>query len=148
MVVEQPHVLSKRLSKILEARFENEQETLEALKQLSSFYKENTLQARRNLRSQIEKRSLDINRDFLASFLEVKETFDLVYNDVEEMSKSIKEMTHRLQNSKTQTKQLLQQTNVLQGAKERNATEHEISTAFLKNFQLVSTNLLPVQERQ
>lgn len=87
---------------------------MEALGQLSTYYKENNLQARRNLRSQIEKRSLDINTEFLSSFLEVKESFDAVYNDVVEMSKSIKEMTQRLQNSKLQRKQLLQQTSALQ----------------------------------
>lgn len=87
---------------------------LEALTQLSCYYKENNLQARRNLRSQIEKRSLDINSEFLSSFSEVKETFDAVYTDISEMSKSIKDMTIRLQNSKMQRKQLLQQTSVLQ----------------------------------
>lgn len=87
---------------------------LEALGQLSTYYTENNLQSRRNLRSQIEKRSLEINSEFLSSFLEVKEAFDIVYNDVAEMSKSIKEMTERLQNSKLQRKQLLEQTSILQ----------------------------------
>lgn len=87
---------------------------LEALTQLSTYYKENNLQARRSLRSQIEKRSLDINTEFLSSFLEVKEAFDAVYDDVTEMSKSIKDMTQRLQNSKLQRKQLLQQTSIFQ----------------------------------
>ena len=51
--------LSRRLNKILETKLEND--TLEALKELSTFFTENTLQARRNLRSKIEKRSLAIN---------------------------------------------------------------------------------------
>jgi len=55
------NVLSRRLNKILETRLENDKETLEALKELSTFFTENTLQARRNLRSKIEKRSLAIN---------------------------------------------------------------------------------------
>lgn len=55
------NVLSRRLHKILETRLENDKETLEALKELSTFFTENTLQARRNLRSKIEKRSLAIN---------------------------------------------------------------------------------------
>lgn len=87
---------------------------LEALNQLSCYYKENNLQARRNLRSQIEKRSLDINTEFLSSFHEVKEAFEAVYNDIHEMNNSIKDMTLRLQNSKMQRKQLLQQTSILQ----------------------------------
>ncbi|KAJ8937284.1 hypothetical protein NQ314_011964, partial [Rhamnusium bicolor] len=117
-------------------------ETLEALKQLSTFYTENTLQARRNLRSQIEKRSLDINKNFLASFLEVKESFDSVYNDVTEMSRSLKDMTYRLQNSKVQTKQLLQQTSILQCEREKNKIEQHITLAFLDKFYLSPANLL------
>jgi hypothetical protein len=58
------NVLSRRLNKILETRLENDKETLEALKELSTFFTENTLQARRNLRSKIEKRSLAINEVF------------------------------------------------------------------------------------
>lgn len=37
------------------------QEALEALTNLSTFFSENTLQTRRSLRSEIEKRSLSIN---------------------------------------------------------------------------------------
>jgi hypothetical protein len=59
-------VLSRRLHKILETRLENDKETLEALKELSTFFTENTLQARRNLRSKIEKRSLSINEVFIS----------------------------------------------------------------------------------
>jgi hypothetical protein len=60
------NILSKRLNKILETRLENDKETLEALKELSTFFTENTLQARRNLRSKIEKRNLAINEVFLS----------------------------------------------------------------------------------
>lgn len=74
------HHLTKRLKKILDTRLENDkvithtkiimqlllllfsfQDTLEALKELSSFYTDNTLQARRNFVSKIERRSLSIN---------------------------------------------------------------------------------------
>ncbi|KAG5883934.1 hypothetical protein JTB14_003756 [Gonioctena quinquepunctata] len=143
--LEKEHILSKRLSKIIHTRIENDQETLDALKQLSTFYSENTLQARRNLRSQIEKRSLDINKEFLASFLEVKESFDSVYNDVAEMGASIKEMTTRLQNSKTQTKQLLQQTSVLQKEREQSITQQQVLNALLKKFQLSPEDLSILQ---
>lgn len=87
---------------------------MEALKQLSTFYTENTLQARRNLRSQIEKRSLNINENFLSAFRNVKETFDVVYSDIAEMSALVQEMTDQLQNAKQQIKPLLEQTASLQ----------------------------------
>ncbi|KAK5642430.1 hypothetical protein RI129_008597 [Pyrocoelia pectoralis] len=117
---EKENVLSKRLNKLLETRVENDQDTLEALKELSTFYCDNSLQARRNLRSQIEKRSLEINENFLSEFREVKESFDSICDDITDMSKSLQDMTIRLQNAKKQTKHLLEQTS--------------ISTAFMNTF--------------
>ena len=49
------------------------QEMLEALKSLSTFFNENNLRTRRNLRSDIERRSLAINEEFVESFRVVKE---------------------------------------------------------------------------
>lgn len=72
------------------------------------------MQARRNLRSQIEKRSLDINENFIAAFREVKNVFDDVYNDIANMNKSVQEMTSRLQNAKQQIKPILEHTANLQ----------------------------------
>ena len=46
---------------------------IEALKSLSEFFTENNLRSRRNLRGDIEKRSLAINEDFVKSFGAVKE---------------------------------------------------------------------------
>lgn len=49
------------------------QEMLEALKALSVFFSENSLRTRRNLRGDIERRSLTINEEFARLFKEVKE---------------------------------------------------------------------------
>lgn len=46
---------------------------LEALKALSVFFTENSLRTRRNLRGDIERRSLAINEEFAQIFKEVKE---------------------------------------------------------------------------
>ncbi|KAI4471260.1 component of oligomeric golgi complex 6 [Holotrichia oblita] len=138
---EQDNVLSKRLKKILETRFEDDEDTLEALKQLSLFYTENTLQARRNLRSQIERQSLEINENFLAAFREVKESFDDVYNNIADMNKSLQDMTSRLQNAKAQTKHLLEQTTALENNKVKNEMQTEVVTAFLDTFQLSSDEI-------
>ena len=45
---------------------------LEALKALSTFFGENSLRTRRNLRGDIERRSLAINEEFLQTFQIVK----------------------------------------------------------------------------
>ncbi|PNF41222.1 Conserved oligomeric Golgi complex subunit 6 [Cryptotermes secundus] len=130
--------LCKRLNKILETRLENDKETLEALKELSTFFTENTLQARRNLRSKIEKRSLAINEEFLSAFSEVKEALDAIYRDVSEMNSSVQNMTARLQATKTQTRHLIDQTTKLQGESQKLCMQQEVAGAFLRSFQLSS----------
>jgi len=87
---------------------------LEALKELSTFFTENTLNSRRNLRSKIERRSLTINEEFLAAFKQVKDSLDDVYQDVLAMNTAVQSMTNRLQATKAQTSQLLEQTTKLQ----------------------------------
>lgn len=56
--------LSRKLKKVLETRTDTP-DLLASLNTLSSFYTDNSPVARRNLRSTIEIRALDINRDFL-----------------------------------------------------------------------------------
>ena len=72
------------------------QDVLEALKSLSSFFNENNLRSRRNLRGDIEHRSLSINEDFVTCFQEVKEQLDAVYGDVKSMNDCCEDMTSRL----------------------------------------------------
>ncbi|OBS81946.1 hypothetical protein A6R68_24064 [Neotoma lepida] len=63
--------LSRKLHKILETRLDNDKEMLEALKALSTFFVENSLRTRRNLRGDIERRSLAINEEFVSIFKEI-----------------------------------------------------------------------------
>lgn len=128
--------LVRRVNKLLESRVENDkvfilyyiviiyafnkkinilfQDTLEALKELSTFFTENTLNSRRNLRSKIERRSLAINEEFLSAFREVKSSLDGIHQDVLAMNNAVQCMTNRLQTTKTQTSQLIDQTAKLQ----------------------------------
>lgn len=100
------------------------------------------MQARRNLRSQIERQSLEINENFLSSFKEVKEAFDQVYDEISGMSKSIQDMMGRLQNAKTQTKHLIEQTNSLRDAGVKNDMQLKVTEAFLSAFQLNTDELM------
>ena len=47
-------VLSRKLKKVLDSKLEGDKDTMDALKELSTFFKENNLQNRRNLREEIE----------------------------------------------------------------------------------------------
>ena len=62
------------------------------IKNIPFCYKENNLKTRRNLRGQIERRSLEINHEFLSAFQAVKESLDGIHNNVKGMSDSCKSM--------------------------------------------------------
>ncbi|CDQ89842.1 unnamed protein product [Oncorhynchus mykiss] len=93
---QQNNPLSRKLNKILETRLDNDKEMLEALKALSVFFTENSLRTRRNLRGDIERRSLNINEEFARIFKDVKEELESVHEDVQAMSTCCEEMTSRL----------------------------------------------------
>ncbi|ALC42039.1 CG1968 [Drosophila busckii] len=135
-VAEEQDRIQKRVNKILEARLESDKDTLEALHGLSNFFQENTLQNRRNLRSQIEQRSVGINENFLKAFREVKLTLDAVCNDLDTMASSVQTMKSELETSKALTKDLIEQTNNMQQERERLEVHQQIAQAFLARFQL------------
>uniref|UniRef100_A0A3P9MBY5 Conserved oligomeric Golgi complex subunit 6 n=1 Tax=Oryzias latipes TaxID=8090 RepID=A0A3P9MBY5_ORYLA len=133
--------LSRKLNKILETRLDNDKEMLEALKALSVFFTENSLRTRRNLRGDIERRSLTINEDFARIFQEVKEELESVHEDVQDMSTCCEEMTSRLKAAKEKTQDLIVKTNKLQGENQRLEVRAQVAQAFLAKFQLSSEEM-------
>ncbi|CAL8349008.1 unnamed protein product [Arctogadus glacialis] len=133
---QQNNPLSRKLNKILETRLDNDKEMLEALKALSVFFTENSLRTRRNLRGDIERRSLSINEEFARIFKDVKEELESVNEDVHAMSTCCEEMTSRLKAAKEQTQDLIVKTNKLQGENHRLEVRAQVAQAFLTKFQL------------
>ncbi|CAL8351721.1 unnamed protein product [Lota lota] len=133
---QQNNPLSRKLNKILETRLDNDKEMLEALKALSVFFAENSLRTRRNLRGDIERRSLSINEEFARIFKDVKEELESVHEDVHAMSTCCEEMTSRLKAAKEQTQDLIVKTNKLQGENHRLEVRAQVAQAFLAKFQL------------
>ncbi|XP_054276393.1 conserved oligomeric Golgi complex subunit 6-like [Macrosteles quadrilineatus] len=144
--VPKANVINSRLNKLFDSRFENDKETLDALKELSVFFTENTMQTRRSLRSKIEKRSLSINEDFLSAFRKVKEALDNIYLDVTDMNKAVETMTAQLQATKAQTHQLIEHTTKLQAEGQKLTMQQEVAQSFLKSFQLTPAELSALRE--
>ncbi|XP_074655398.1 conserved oligomeric Golgi complex subunit 6-like isoform X2 [Tubulanus polymorphus] len=132
----QNNPLSKKLAKILDTRLDNDKEMLEALKALSTFFTDNNLRTRRNLRSDIERRSLVINEDFVESFQKVNEQLDGIYSDVKAMNDCCLDMTTRLKQAKEQTHDLINQTTQLQTESQVLTMKSQVADAFLSKFQL------------
>ncbi|KAK7102644.1 conserved oligomeric Golgi complex subunit 6-like [Littorina saxatilis] len=138
---QQNNPLSRKLNKILETRLDNDKDMLEALKALSGFFSANNLRSRRNLRSDIEKKSLAINEEFLSAFQAVKEQLDSVYGDVQAMNDCCSDMTNRLKAAKAQTHHLMSQTTKLHAESQTLQMKEQVANAFLEKFQLKSDEI-------
>ncbi|CAF0784665.1 unnamed protein product [Brachionus calyciflorus] len=130
--------ISRKLNKILESRIENDKELLESLKTLSMFFPENSIRSRRNLRSDIEKRSLVLNEEFLGAFRNVKEQLDDISSIIGSMSECSDNMLTRLKQVKLQTNELISKTNKLQNEKKDIDNKLKIADKFIEKFQLQS----------
>nr|CAG4638356.1 EOG090X03SX [Cyclestheria hislopi] len=139
--VEKANPLARKLQKILENQVENDKETLEALTELSTFFHENTIRNRRNLRGDIERRTLTINQDTFKAFSQVKEALDSVYNEVFLMNQCCKEMASKLSATKTRTHQLMSQMAQFQLENNRLAMEHDIASKAVDALQLSPAEL-------
>nr|XP_045615551.1 conserved oligomeric Golgi complex subunit 6-like [Procambarus clarkii] len=128
--------LSRKINKILETRLENDKDTLDALKELSTFFTENTLRSRRNLRGEIEKRSVGISEEFVHALRDVKEAVDDIYTEVSSMNEVCVDMKRRLQSTKSETRHLIHQTTSLQNQSNKLHMEEEVADAFVRTFQL------------
>lgn len=127
--------INKRINKVLDTKLEKD--TLEAFQNLSTFFeKKNTLQNRRNLRSQVEKRSVAINDSFLKVFRGIKLSLDAVCKDLDTLVDSVKSMKNDLESSKALTQDLIRQTNSLQEERDRVEIHKQIAEAFVGRFQL------------
>ncbi|KAK1168128.1 hypothetical protein AOXY_G11001 [Acipenser oxyrinchus oxyrinchus] len=133
---QQNNPLSRKLNKILDTRLDNDKEMLDALKALSVFFTENSLRTRRNLRGDIERRSLSINEEFVRIFKDVKEELESVHEDVQAMSNCCEDMTNRLKAAKEQTQDLMMKTTKLQGENHQLEIRAQVANAFLAKFQL------------
>ena len=136
-----PNPLSRKLHKILESNLDNDKETLDALKVLSDCLDKNTLQARRNLRSDLEKRSLSLNEDFLHCVQELVEQVKGLQEESANMKACCDDMQRRLSGAKSRTTGLLKETSQLQAKTKLLDMKSTVVSAFLEKFQLTPQQL-------
>jgi len=134
-------VLSRKLKKVLDSKLESDKDTVDALKELSTFFQDNNMKTRRNLRGEIERRNLQINNDFLTAFETVKESLDSLHANVVGMSESCKTMKTRLAASKTVTHQLMRQTTEVQSSTKNLQMQRDVATKFREKLSLTSDEL-------
>ena len=140
-------VLSRKMRKILDSQLESDLETQEALKELSTFFTENTLKNRRYLRGEIERRSLQINVDFLEDFSKVKEALENVRNEVLQINESCAKMKLQIENTKSKTRDLVAQTTDLQDRGALLEKREKIVQEFMTNYQLSADEVEALQRK-
>ncbi|ELR22857.1 golgi family protein, putative [Acanthamoeba castellanii str. Neff] len=126
--------LSRKLNKVLELNTE-EPELLAALNHLSGWYgpphAPNSKHARRLLRSDLERQTLRINKDFLLAFSLVQLSLEQVEGDVGRMKESCLFMAERLSKTRLAAGKL-----ILTADKKENERKKEVAEAFLERFRL------------
>lgn len=128
--------LTRKLNKILATKVESDPPTLEALKVLSEFFTDNTLQRRRNLRSDIEGRSLQINEEFCKAVGVVKQELDEVAAEVTAIQRLYEEMREQLKSAQTHMSALLNQTARLKAEMQTLDMKKAMASRFVQRFQL------------
>eukprot|EP00510_Aplanochytrium_minuta_P006040 CAMPEP_0184009698 /NCGR_PEP_ID=MMETSP0954-20121128/2767_1 /TAXON_ID=627963 /ORGANISM="Aplanochytrium sp, Strain PBS07" /LENGTH=127 /DNA_ID=CAMNT_0026289135 /DNA_START=157 /DNA_END=537 /DNA_ORIENTATION=- len=110
-----PRVLEKKLKRVREMKTDSP-EMLESLDALATFYvpSGNTLEARRNLRANLESRGLSLIKEFMNEFAVVQRRLDSVKQNVESIHSVCDNLLEKLDTSTGESKAFLEKANELQ----------------------------------
>ncbi|KAE8702821.1 Detected protein of confused Function [Hibiscus syriacus] len=139
--------LSRKLKKVLECRTDTP-EVLASLNTLSNFYTENTPQARRNLRSTIEKRSLDINLDFLRASRAAQLALDLVEDEVNSLADCCDKIAKALSSCSASTGDIINTTDRLKQELEVTTQKQHIVSYFLRDYQISPQEISALRDEE
>ncbi|XP_077253885.1 oligomeric golgi complex subunit [Tasmannia lanceolata] len=137
--------LSRKLKKVLESRTDSP-DLLASLNTLSTFYTENTPQARRNLRSTIEKRALSINHEFLLASETAQQALDRVEDEVNALADCCDKIAKALSSCNATTGDIISTTERLKQDLEITTQRQEIVSCFLRDYQLSNEEINALRE--
>ncbi|KAG9460053.1 hypothetical protein H6P81_004561 [Aristolochia fimbriata] len=137
--------LSRKLKKVLESRTDSP-DLLASLNTLSTFYTENNQQARRNLRSTIEKRALTINDEFLLAFEAAQQALDRVEEEVDALAECCDRIAKALSCCNATTGDIIGTTERLKQELEITTQRQEIVSCFLRDYQLSADEIHALRE--
>ncbi|KAM7474187.1 hypothetical protein LguiB_021430 [Lonicera macranthoides] len=137
--------LSRKLKKVLETRTDSP-DLLASLNTLSTFYTDNSLPARRNLRSTIEKRSLSINHEYLLASDGVQQALDRVEEEVNQLTECCDKIEKYLSSCKASTGDMITKTERLKQELEITTQRQEIASCFLRDYQLSNEEINALRE--
>jgi len=131
--------LSRKLNKVLELNTD-EPDLLLALRHLSGWYGPphcpNSKNARRSLRGDLERQSLEINKNFLFAFSLLQQSLDQIEADVGRMKECCISMEKRLTTTRDTAGKLILTADRFQHEKQENEQKRELVESFLARFKL------------
>ncbi|KAL0476993.1 COG6 [Acrasis kona] len=107
-----------------------------ALQYLGTFYGENTVDERRNLRGVLESKTLDTHKELLREFTKVNERLELLDNVVGDLSKACSLIDEQMRQHESVTKSFLVQYNNTQQKLSDSQHRQKLISTFLTQFQL------------
>ncbi|CAA7026712.1 unnamed protein product [Microthlaspi erraticum] len=137
--------LSRKLKKVLECRTDSP-DLVASLNALSTFYDENSAHARRNLRSTIEKRALEINSEFLSAADSTQIALDRVEEEVNALADCCDKIAAALSSSAATTSDIISTTERLKQELEVTTQRQEIVNCFLRDYQLSNEEIKALRE--
>ncbi|XP_010478593.1 PREDICTED: conserved oligomeric Golgi complex subunit 6 isoform X2 [Camelina sativa] len=137
--------ISRKLKKVLECRTDSP-DLVASLNALSSFYDENSAHARRNLRSTIEKRALQINSEFLSAADSTQIALDRVEEEVNALADCCDKIAAALSSSAATTSDIISTTERLKQELEVTTQRQEIVNCFLRDYQLSNEEIKALRE--
>ncbi|XP_050238959.1 conserved oligomeric Golgi complex subunit 6 [Mercurialis annua] len=139
--------LSRKLKKVLECRTDTP-DLVSSLDVLSSFYSDNTPQARRNLRSTVEKRSLQINFQFLQASHAAQQALDRVEEEVNSLDQCCDKIAKALNSCSASTGDIISTTERLKQELEVTTQRQEIVLCFLRDYQLSNEEINALRDEE
>ncbi|EGG21670.1 oligomeric Golgi complex component [Cavenderia fasciculata] len=127
--------LSRKIQKVLEIKLDSP-ELVDSLNELTTFYSNNSINARRNLRNDIERRALDINIQFLDQFTALNKCIEDIQLDYEDIKKGFSEVRNHLSQSKSSFSNVLQEAKKLSYDLKEIEEKEKMVNDFLVKFKL------------
>ncbi|KAG0321024.1 Golgi transport complex subunit 6 [Dissophora globulifera] len=132
--------LSTKLTKLLSSSLDDPK-LRTSLTALSEFYSANAVNARHNLRGDIERRSTNVNYEFLRELEKVNNQFLELEAEMNAMNSLCQEMQDRLNLANDKTVTLLEQTDALREQSNICQVRQTIMEAFLDHFMLSESEI-------
>ncbi|XP_011556330.3 conserved oligomeric Golgi complex subunit 6 [Plutella xylostella] len=126
--------IRKKINKIFDSHIITDNS--EALNTLSGLCLKKSNNTKRVLINEIEKRDMLVNKAVLTEYNKVKEKLNILLNTISSLDESVKDMSSRLNDSKTKTHHLISQTTRLKDDSKKTEKKIFWVNTFVNNFQL------------